>query len=75
MENKVQMAVLRAIKRNQFIADQPIHVKAKGRKVVLLGEVGREDLVFEAIATAESVHPMLQVRSKLTVNTSKTTAV
>lgn len=69
MKAKITTAVLAALKRNTFTANQPIHVQVKGRQVILIGEVEREDLVFEAIATAESVSPALRVISQLTVYT------
>lgn len=74
MAKKVKLAVLDALKKNAFIAEQPIHVKSKGNIVVLIGEVESEDLIFEAIATAEAVHPLLDVYSKLTINKAESKA-
>lgn len=67
MAIKVKDAVKIALQRNSFIATQEIEVKTKGYIVVLKGEVDSHELVFEAIATAESVSPLLDVRSRLTV--------
>ncbi|MCB9436799.1 MAG: BON domain-containing protein [Anaerolineales bacterium] len=68
MKAKITAAVLAALKRNTFTASLPIHVQVDGRQVTLIGEVDREDLVFEAIATVESVSSALRVKSQLTVN-------
>lgn len=67
MGKKLNLAVLKALNANEFLANQPIHVKSKGNIVLLMGEVEREDLIFEAVATTEAVHPLLEVYSKLTV--------
>lgn len=67
MGKKLNLAVLKALNTNEFLASQPIHVKSKGNIVLLMGEVQSEDLIFEAVATTEAIHPLIQVYSKLTV--------
>ena len=56
-----------ALNHNNFTADQLIDVDVNRFVVILVGEVDREDLVYEAIATAESVSPHLEVFSELVV--------
>jgi osmotically-inducible protein OsmY len=67
MASKVRKAVLAALKRNTFTADQPIEVRVKGTNVLLVGEVEDEALIYEAVATAESVSALLRVYSRLKV--------
>ncbi|MCI0710613.1 MAG: BON domain-containing protein [Chloroflexi bacterium] len=68
MEERIKRAVTRALQRNTFTANQAIDIIVQGRVVILAGEVGNEDLIYEAVATAESVHPKLRVYSDLVVN-------
>jgi osmotically-inducible protein OsmY len=66
-ETKIKRAVYAVLKRNTFTADQLIRVKVRGRQVLLVGYVKDEDLVYEAVATVESLHPALEVFSALKV--------
>lgn len=59
--------IVRALKRNTFTADQPIHVVLRGVTVVLTGSVNQADLIPEAVATVEAVAPFLKVYSQLRV--------
>ncbi len=67
MAGKVKRAVEKALHRNTFTADQSIRVLTRGRLVVLAGEVDCEDLIYEAVATAEAVSSLLVVHNRLTV--------
>ena len=67
MERKIKLLAIAALKRNEFTADQPIRVLVKGRTVVLRGSVENEDLIYEAVATVESISSLLRVYSLLTV--------
>jgi osmotically-inducible protein OsmY len=67
MSAKLKAAVIAALNRNTFTADQPIEVYARGRHVFLMGSVEREDLIYEAIATAETVSPLIVVHNRLLV--------
>ncbi|PJF40440.1 MAG: hypothetical protein CUN55_12715 [Phototrophicales bacterium] len=67
MAIKVKDAVRAALQRNAFTANLPIEIKTKGHIVVLKGEVDSHELIFEALATAESVSPLLDVRCRLKV--------
>ncbi len=67
MQDKIKKAVLAALRRNTFTAHQAIEVEVYGRHVVLVGEVNHEELVYEAIATAESVSAKLHIHNRLTV--------
>lgn len=71
MPNKVKKAVLAALQRNTFTANQAIEVYTKGRHVVLMGSVESPDLIFEAIATAETVSPLIQVHNRLKVRSKE----
>lgn len=72
MAVKVKDAVSAALQRNTFTANLPIDVKTKGYIVVLNGEVDNHEQVFEALATAEAVSPLLDVRCRLTVRQPST---
>lgn len=67
MQNKIKEAVEAALRRNTFTAHQPIEVEVRGRHVILNGEVNHEELVYEAIATAEAVSYQLVVHNRLSV--------
>lgn len=67
MENKIRQAVEYALRRNTFTANEGINVRVQGRVVILTGFVSHEDLIYEAVATAESVSPKLRVYSGLQV--------
>lgn len=67
MERKIKLLAIAALKRNTFTADQPIRVLVKGRTVVLRGTVENDDLIYEAVATVESISSLLRVYSQLTV--------
>ena len=67
MEEKIKRVVEAALQRNTFTADQPIEISVRGRVVVLTGTVSHEDLIYEAVATAESVSPKLRIYSSLKV--------
>lgn len=67
MERTIKLLAIAALKRNEFTANQPIRVLVKGRKVVLRGTVEHEDLIYEAVATVESISSLLQVYSRLAV--------
>lgn len=66
--------ILRALQRNTFVAQEPIHVELHGHNVVLKGSVSHPDLIPEAVATVESVAPFLHVYSQLRVRFSKVLA-
>lgn len=68
MEERIKRAVNKALQRNTFTANQAIDIIVQGRVVILAGEVATEDLIYEAVATAESVHPKLRIYSDLIVN-------
>lgn len=72
MAVKVKDAVKAALQRNTFTANLPIEVKTKGYIVVLKGEVESHEQVFEALATAEAVSPLLDVRCRLAVRQPNT---
>jgi hypothetical protein len=57
----------RALKRNTFTADEPIHVLLLGEDVLLYGTVSHPDLIMEAVATVEAVAPFLRVYSHLRI--------
>ena len=67
MERTIKLLAIAALKRNEFTANQPIRVLVKGRTVVLRGIVEQEDLIYEAVATVESISSLLRVYSQLTV--------
>lgn len=67
MENKIIKAVEAALKRNTFTASEDIKVSVQGRVVILTGTVSQEDLIYEAVATAEAVSPRLRVYQSLDV--------
>lgn len=64
---RIKQVVYAALKRNTFTAQQAIEVHLKGRVVVLTGQVTSEELIYEAVATVESVSPLLRVISRLEV--------
>jgi osmotically-inducible protein OsmY len=74
MEEKIKRVVEAALQRNTFTADQPIEISVRGRVVILTGSVSHEDLIYEAVATAESVSPKLRIYSSLKVNKGTTKA-
>jgi len=59
--------IIRALRRNDFTAREPIDVVIKGDAVWLHGTVRHPDLIPEAVATVEAVAPFLQVYSRLRV--------
>jgi osmotically-inducible protein OsmY len=67
MERKIKLLAIAALKRNEFTANQPIRVLVKGRTVMLRGTVEQEDLIYEAVATIESISSLLRVYTQLTV--------
>lgn len=75
MEEKIKRAVRKALTRNTFTANENITIVVQGRVVILTGSVRHEDLIYEAVATAEAVHPKLRVYSDLTVDTDATANV
>lgn len=68
MPNKIKSAVKRALHRNTFTANQPVEVLVRGVHVFLVGSVESEDLIYEAIATAETVSPLIVVHHRLKVH-------
>jgi osmotically-inducible protein OsmY len=67
MEQKIKLLVMAALKRNEFTANQAIRVLVKGRTVMLRGTVEQEDLIYEAVATVESISSLLRVYSQIKV--------
>jgi osmotically-inducible protein OsmY len=75
MEEKIKRAVLYALHRNNFTANEAIEVIVKGRVVILTGSVRHEELIYEAVATAEAVSSKLRVYSNLEVGISASAKV
>lgn len=75
MEEKIKQAVKTALRRNTFTANEDIDVVVQGRVVILAGTVRYEDLIYEAVATAESVSSKLRVYSNLEVQTGASAGV
>ena len=75
MEEKIKRAVKTALKRNTFTATENIEVVVQGRVVILTGIVGHDDLIYEAVATAESVSSKLRVYSNLEVDAGASATV
>ena len=75
MEEKIRRAVETALKRNTFTANENIDVIVQGRVVILTGIVRQEDLIYEAVATAESVSSKLRVYSNLEVESGASAIV
>jgi osmotically-inducible protein OsmY len=66
-EKEIKLLVLAALRDNLFTASEPIQVHIRGRHVFLTGAVAREDLMYEAILTAESVSDLLLIHNRLQV--------
>lgn len=75
MEEKIKRAVKTALNRNTFTASEDIDVVVQGRVVILTGVVSYDDLIYEAVATAESVSSKLRVYSNLEVDASTSASV
>ena len=66
-EKDIKLLVLAVLKQNAYTAEQPIQVHVRGRNVLLTGSVANEELVYEAVVTAESVSELLCVYHRLQV--------
>lgn len=71
MEEKIKRAVEKALRRNTFTAEELIKVSVQGRVVILTGSVSQEDLIYEAVATAEAVSSKLRVYSSLEISDTR----
>ncbi|NJL94568.1 MAG: hypothetical protein HC915_13015 [Anaerolineae bacterium] len=67
MQNKLRQLIISALKRNEFTSHLPLSIKLQGYQVVVYGSVPAEELIYEVVATVESVSPYLQVRSQMQV--------
>ena len=67
MQNKLRQLVISALKRNEFTAPLPLSITINGLDVFVFGSVPVEDLVYEVVATVESVSPYLRVHSRMKV--------
>lgn len=75
MEEKIKRAVKTALNRNTFTAEENIEIVVQGRVVILTGTISHEELIYEAVATAESVSSKLRVYSNLEVETGTSAGV
>jgi osmotically-inducible protein OsmY len=66
-EKDIKLLIVAVLKQNAYTAEQPIQVHVRGRNVLLTGSVANEDLVYEAVVTAESVSELLRVYHRLQV--------
>ena len=67
MKEKIRRAVQAALTQNTFTANEAIKVNVQGRVVILTGSVSQEELIYEALATAEAVSSKLKVYASLDV--------
>ena len=75
LEEKIRRAIKAALQHNTFTASEPIDVVVQGRVVILTGAVSHDDLIYEAVATAEAVSAKLRIYSNLEVGTHTGTDV
>jgi hypothetical protein len=67
MQNKLRQLIISALKRNEFTTMLSLDLSVQGYKVTVSGEVENDALIYEVIATVESVSPNLRVQSRLKV--------
>ncbi|MBZ0310368.1 MAG: hypothetical protein K8I82_30180 [Anaerolineae bacterium] len=75
MQNKLRQLIISALKRNELTSYLPLRLTVKGYHVMVEGTVDSKAMVYEVIATIESVSPYLIVHSRLSVKQRKQAGV